>query len=306
MSRQCLFGRLIGEHRAIVRLTATAVLSLLLSACASTVHLAVDQQALDFGLQRLVVEGQPFRHVVYRPHRVTPGRTLHVYIEGDGVPWRQRTVIASDPTAFNNLMLRLMDRDPGPAIYVGRPCYFGLARDADCNPDVWTFSRYSRQVVDSMAAAIARQADGFDQLVLLGHSGGGALAMMLAEQLRRVSAVVTVAGNLNVDGWTSHHSYTPLHGSLDPSNRPPLPARIRQLHLLGERDRKIPPTIVESTLRRQSGATVWRFERYTHGCCWSDIWPDVLRWLRNEGSTGQLSQKLSGIVGDHAIHTQFQ
>lgn len=288
---------------------AATLLALWVSGCANTAYLAVDEQAAGFGLQRVEVAGEPFAHVVYRSAAERPGEVLHVYIEGDGIPWRHRTVIASDPTARNNLMLRLMNRDPTPSIYVGRPCYFGLLHDPACEPDIWTFSRYSPQVVDSMAAAIRAQAARYQKLVLLGHSGGGALAVLLAEQLPRVAAVVTVAGNLNVAGWTTHHGYTPLYGSLDPADRPPLPASVRQLHLLGARDRKVPPTLAEGWIAAQAGADVWRFDHYTHGCCWGDVWPRVLEWLRapQPASSGaEPVEQLSGVVADHAVDAQLQ
>ena len=38
---------------------------------------------------------------------------------------------------------------------------------------------------------------GYSELVLIGYSGGGALAMLLAERIR-VRAVITVAANLDI------------------------------------------------------------------------------------------------------------
>jgi len=258
------------------------LLLLLLSGCASKAHLVVEQQASRFGFQSRLVTGQPFQHKVYSRFGDSARSTLHVYIEGDGVPWRRRTVISSDPTSRFNMMLRLMNMDQAPTLYVGRPCYIGLAQSAPCNADHWTFSRYSEQVVDSMAKVIRSESAGFERLVLMGHSGGGALAMLLAERLPDVVAVVTVAGNLNVAGWVEHHEYTPLYGSLDPIDREPLPLEVAQLHLLGEKDRKIPPALVTKWIDSQLSATAWRFENYSHSCCWDLVWPRVLRWVRDK------------------------
>lgn len=301
--------RVCKRFAALLSKTAMAFVSLWLGGCANTAYLAVDAQAASFGLQRLEVVGEPFSHVVYRSAGAPAGPVLHIYIEGDGIPWRHRTIISLDPTGRNNLMLRLMNRDPSPAIYVGRPCYFGLLHDPACESDLWTFSRYSSQVVDSMAAAIRAQAPNAEQLVLFGHSGGGALAVLLAERLPRVTAVVTVAGNLNVAGWTAHHRYTPLYGSLDPSERPPLPAKVRQLHLLGQRDRKVPPALAEDWLAAQPAASVWRFDNYTHNCCWSSVWPRVLEWVSQpdvQPLRAQALQQLARVVADDAVNTQLQ
>lgn len=293
-----------------------ALICLLASGCANLSHRAVDARAAGYGLARKVVSGDTFQHVVYqRPGtRQTDAGTLHVYIEGDGVPWRFRTVIASDPTSRNTLMLRLMNLDSAPSAYLGRPCYLGLLDDPACEPDVWTFSRYSQLVVDSMAAAIRDAADPLDRVVLFGHSGGGTLAMLLAEQLPNVAAIVTVAGNLDVSAWTTHHAYTPLYGSLDPARRAPLPPRVRQLHLLGDRDKKIPPALVADLLARQPGATIWRFEQNNHSCCWEAIWPNVLAWVRQQSRRGIIAvdrgrsapQQPRRVVADNTIHAQLK
>src|SRR6266545_4164343 len=74
------------------------------------------------------VEGEGFAHVVYRPAGLRPdgGRVLHIYLDGDGTPW-ERGRPAPDPTPRAPLVLRLMALDPAPRVYLGRPCYHGLA-----------------------------------------------------------------------------------------------------------------------------------------------------------------------------------
>lgn len=258
---------------------AVCLLAALLQSCAKPAHVEVNRTASDLGLVRSIAHGKTFQHVVYQSQPRQSTNRLHVYIEGDGVAWRMRSVISRDPTPRNPLMLRLMGMDPSNTLYVGRPCYFGLVPDKACNPDYWTFSRFSDKVVKSMASVIREKSADYRSVVLIGHSGGGALAMLIAEHLRNVDTVVTIAGNLDIEAWTKHHGYTPLFGSLNPAARSPLSVQIRQLHLVAGRDEVIPPAIVNDWIARQPSAQRWVFEEYDHSCCWSEQWVEVLRWI---------------------------
>jgi len=272
-------------------------------------------------MQRSIVNSGQFRHVVYKRQPTlktdesyhagsttssAAGSTansdrLHVYIEGDGVAWRSRFVISEDPTSRNVLMLDLMATDSARSMYIGRPCYLGRSDDPGCESVLWTYRRFSNSVVDSMVTAIRKSAknnaaknSGEEvnrEIVLFGHSGGAALALLIAARLPQVHAVVTVAGNLDIDAWVKHHRFTPLFGSLDPARQPPLSSSIRQLHLLGARDSVIPPELVKGWIEAQPEARVWQFENYTHNCCWKQQWPKVLSWVE----TG-VSPVLSGAL----------
>ena len=48
-------------------------------------------RADDFGFERRLVRGSAFSHRLYiNPEALkTHGKTLHVYIDGDGTPWEQ-------------------------------------------------------------------------------------------------------------------------------------------------------------------------------------------------------------------------
>lgn len=222
--------------------------------------------------QTAVVRGERFLHRV-EVNDAADKRELHVYIEGDGTPWVRRTRIAGDPTPREPLALRLMEQDRAFSAYVGRPCYWGLARSENCEPRLWTSARYSREVVDSMRAVIRGLLDehGSRQLVLIGHSGGGTLAMLLAPRFEETTAVITIAANLDVDAWTSLHRYLPLHESLNPMELPPLPPRIRQMHLAGGKDDNVPPRLIANAIV---------FPHFDHHCCWVREWPRILRGLQ--------------------------
>ena len=223
-----------------------------IASCAGPAYLQINQKAEQLGFTRSTQSSTEFEHVVYVPKRNTVGDSVHVYIEGDGVAWRWRYFIRPDPTPRRALMLNLMGRDKGNAVYVGRPCYFGTVVDDRCHSDYWTFSRFSEKVVSSMAEVIAKQTARYNKVVLIGHSGGGALAMLVAEKLPGVVAVVTVAGNRDTEAWIAHHNYTPLRGSLNPAKRPPLNASVKQLHLVGSEDKVIPCLLYTSPSPRDA------------------------------------------------------
>jgi len=194
------------------------------------------------------------------------------------VPWVRRQIIATDPTPSEPLMLQLMAQDSRPAIYLGRPCYFGMARDSACNPWVWTHGRYSEQVVESMRAVLATlvNANSITSLVLIGHSGGGTLAMLLAERVPQVRLVVTLAGNLDIDAWTARHGYTTLEHSLNPARRPPLPHDIEQLHYVGKNDKNVPPEILEAAIKQQN-ARMLVLDGVDHRQGWDNYWTKILQ-----------------------------
>ena len=234
-------------------------------------------------LQRSWVNANGYEHLVYKQEMFSNDGLLHVYLEGDGLPWRFRFFPASDPTDSRSLVLPLMALDKGPAVYVGRPCYNGKATDRGCDPSMWTSGRYSITVVESMASVIEtiRMQTGARKIRLIGHSGGGALAMLIAQRID-VEQVITLAGNLDTDAWTNHHRYTPLFASLNPAKQAALPHHISQWHLLGGKDSVIPPRIVNHFIQTQTNALGVQIDHFDHSCCWASIWPRVVDSIRSK------------------------
>ena len=258
----------------------TIILVTLSSGCGNAVK-RMEQQAQTAGFRQLILTGDGFLHASYTNDANSGSSRLHVYIEGDGMPWLTRTRIATEPTSRHALILKLMMMDPEAALYLGRPCYNGMVDDRGCNPLVWTYQRYSQVVVDSMASALASylKQGPERELVFIGHSGGGTLAMLLAARFTNTRAVVTIAGNLDTETWSDYHDYDPLSGSINPAESNALGSHIRQIHYTGTEDRNIRPEFIEPVISRQENASLTIIPGFDHQCCWQSIWPDVLRQI---------------------------
>jgi hypothetical protein len=256
---------------------------LLLAGCASPADRARGF-AQRHALTASVIQGAQFRHEIFASSQRVD-EALYVFIEGDGSPWADDgTVAARDPTPLRPLALELAARTPHSVLYLGRPCYFHAHTDTACSPDLWTSARYSRQIVDSMAAATNRYAasGGFAHVILIGYSGGGALAILMAPQVPATRAVITIAANLDVASWVRLHGYLPLQGSLDPATQPPLSSSIEQRHLIGGRDANVPESLNARYLQTLGADRIWRYPTFDHVCCWVQQWPAILQRIERE------------------------
>ena len=253
------------------------ILLISLQACTLKSEL-LDTQASKLGLSKDIIQGEGFEHVIYFQQGVANSSTLHVYLDGDGQPWIQNRLVAKDPTPQNPLVLKLMSMDQAPSLYLGRPCYHGFSTATRCDASLWTSARYSMTVVASMEKAL-RQFMGhseYQEVVLIGYSGGGTLAMLLAPRIKSVTKVVTIAGNLDTDAWTSYHNYAPLKESINPARNYRTLTGIQQFHLIAKADKNIPYRLVKPFLDTQPHAKIFSWENFDHSCCWLKIWPDFL------------------------------
>jgi len=266
----------------LVTLGAAVIALAALGACRTPAERALSE-ARRLGFEARRIQGDPYPHVLLVrtppvPVAESAGPTT-VYLDGDADPGRVARRLPIDATPRHPVALELMALDPGPCLYLGRPGQLG----APAPLEAWSVGRYGDPVVHSLLAALQRSGlvDPGRGVVLVGFSGGGTLAALLAERLPGTRALVTVAGNLDVAAWTRSRGEPPLTASLDPADRPPLPARIVQIHLQGSEDRQVPGELASRFLSRQVSPSVQRIEGFDHDCCWASIWPDVLARVRS-------------------------
>jgi len=238
-------------------------------------------EALAPGWTRLVIDVQPFPIVGYLPP-ASPVRQglLTVYIEGDGLAFLGRRMVSPDPTPDDPLALRLAVLHPGGgAAYLARPCQFAMGRA--CDPYFWTLGRFAPEVVAAEDAAldVLKRRTGATRLVLVGYSGGGNIAALLAERRADVVGLVTVAGNLDHRAWTAMDRLQPLEGSLSALDAVETIAALPQAHFTGADDDVVSPDIVRSFVRHLPAARAGSLRvipGYDHVCCWAESWPATL------------------------------
>lgn len=194
---------------------------------------------------------------------------LTVVIEGDGQAHDGRGRPTTDPTPRDPVGRKIARAWPRAraVAWLARPCQF--VRDPDCTAADWTTGRFSQAAVTATDAAVdvLKSRTGARQVRLVGWSGGGTMAALLAARRQDVAGLVTIAAPLDVAAWTAWHGVTPLAG-LDPAREEF--AQIPQLHLIGAFDQVVPPALAKPAAERMAGSQGQvRVRQARHTCCWA-------------------------------------
>ncbi|WP_290975378.1 alpha/beta hydrolase [Herbaspirillum sp.] len=280
----------------IPRVLPAVSLALCLAACGALPSAAERREAAQalasqHGWQQERIAAGGFDLVAWRPARYAgsaPGaddERLTVYIEGDGLAWLNSSQPSDDPTPGNAMALKLALAQPrGNAAYLARPCQFTGTAAAGCDPAYWTGRRFAEEVVaatDQAIGILKRQA-GARRLALVGYSGGGGIAALVAARRRDVDLLVTVAGNLDHRAWTALHHVSPLTGSLNPADAADRLLQVRQRHFVGGKDAVMPVAIATAYAERYPPGQrpeVRLEPGFDHRCCWVEAWPGLWRGL---------------------------
>lgn len=260
-------------------------LSFMLAACAGAPapaerSAAAEDVASSAGFKTMTVSTARF-DLLARLRGAAKGGLLIVYIEGDGLAWERRDRRSSDPTPVNPLVMKLAAADPATSLaYLARPCQFTGGETArNCSSDLWTTARYSEDVVTSMDEALdaLKRDAGASKLALVGYSGGGTIAALLAERRADIVWIKTLSSPLDTDAFTSFHKVTPLSESLNPASNAASLAALPQIHYVGEEDDVVPAEINRRFLARMGETAcaelvVVRGMDHAH---WPDVWTSL-------------------------------
>lgn len=238
----------------------------------------VDVQKLASGahMSRHMVKAGKFHLTAYA--RITaPKAPMVIYIEGDGRAWQSRYEPSQDPTPRRPIALALAALDPASnVVYLARPCQF-TASDTACDSAYWTDKRFSPEVVASLNEAV----DYFvaigkpSAIHIVGYSGGGAVASLLAARRSDIASLRTIAGNLDTEALNRHHRVSPMPGSLNPIDSAGKLSQLPQIHFSGGKDDIVPPFIAKHFIDRQTAHHCIRhivMPDATHSTGWEEAW----------------------------------
>lgn len=254
------------------------LLALLLGGCADPGRHA-DELAQPAYLQRELIKTDGF--VLTGFYRITrPDLPLTLYIEGDGQAWQSRNQPSTDPTPHKAIGLALAASDPAANVaYLARPCQFTPMQDNPrCNAGYWTDKRYAEEVVAAMNQAVTHYAAAGQQVNLVGYSGGGALAVLIAARRHDVASIRTVAGNLDHAEVNRLHDVSPMPASLNAIDVARQVASIPQIHFSGTIDSVVPPSIAQRFVAAAGTrcASTYKVPDMAHESDWTQRWPELV------------------------------
>ncbi|MEC5386569.1 alpha/beta hydrolase [Uliginosibacterium sp. H3] len=263
-----------------LRETFVWALCVLVSACATDPRLHANAIARSADLRHEQIAAGPFLLTTYV--RISDvSRPLTVYIEGDGLAWRTRNQPSDDPTPRRPVGLSLAAADRSAnVVYLARPCqYIPLSASSSCDVAYWTGKRFAPEVVAAMNDLVTHymaRTPG-QRVDLVGYSGGGAIAVLLAARRQDVASLRTVAGNLDHDAVNRFHRVSLMPDSLNPADVVANVANIPQIHFTGSDDTIVPPAITRGFVTKVGACAQDKvIEGLSHEGAWDVLWPRLL------------------------------
>lgn len=254
-------------------------MAFLLTACAVDPATRADATAQSAGLQRERMQAGDFLVTAYARISRTD-QALTVYIEGDGFAWRSRVQPSDDPTPHRALGLSLAVADTSAnVVYLAQPCQFTpMSANPRCAVAYWTGKRYAEEVVASMNIAVSQYLQRLpgQRVNLVGYSGGGALAVLIAARRQDVASLRTVAGNLDHAAVNHVHGVSQMPDSLNAIDAVQRVAAIPQLHISSADDKIVPTSVIRRFVAAAGACAQLRIvDGLAHEDNWAARWPEL-------------------------------
>ncbi|MFM0212372.1 alpha/beta hydrolase [Paraburkholderia sediminicola] len=266
--------------RFIVALVGALLISVVVGCATLDRNAHADSLAGPAGLKRELINTDSFVLTAFSRISRT-GAPLDLYIEGDGLAWISRNEPSLDPTPSEALGLALAATDPAPnVVYLARPCQFApMAMNPRCGVPYWTSKRFAPEVVASMNEAVSQFAARVpgQRINLVGYSGGGALAVLIAARRADVASIRTVAGNLDDEFVNRLHDVSSMPQSENAIDFASRVAAIPQIHFSGADDTVVPPSVAQRFVNAAGVrcARALTVPDLAHNSDWSVRWPGL-------------------------------
>jgi len=206
-----------------------------------------------------------------------PALPTHIYLEGDGHAWNHFDQPSTDPTPQDLLVIDLMSQDHNAnLLYVARPCQFVWS--AQCQVTDWTDGRYSERMISAIQDAVLTYPA--SHRVLIGYSGGAAVALLLLNRVPNITGLITVAGNLDPDQFSAWHHVSPLTQSLPTQTALLASTTLPQRHWVGAEDDVIPPMLSSQMLAPITHSPVVQqriLPGTSHHDGWQAHWAEIIQ-----------------------------
>lgn len=210
-------------------------------------------------------------------------KPTNIYLEGDGFAFENVNKVSKDPTPIDPVAMTMATKDGtgNNVIYIARPCQYAF--DSRCDNKYWSTARFSKEVIVSIDFSInyLLQKNGIlnEKINLIGYSGGGAVATIIASIRKDVASIRTIAGNLDHDMVNNFHKVTPLYESLNPAFIADRISNIPQIHFTSQKD-DIVPSFIAGAFAKDVGnnacVRVFELEKPTHYSGWSENWKKLV------------------------------
>lgn len=220
------------------------------------------------------------------------GGIANIYIEGDDV----RTGIDPTPQTPVSLMLAAKDKAAN-VIYIARPCQYKgrfhafkqTSGEANgCSFEYTKTKRFAPEVIASYNSALdeLKRRWNITNFNIYGHSGGGAIAAILAAERNDILTLTTIAGIMDTDSYSArllepkHSKHLGFEGSLNPADSAATVKNIPQIHYVGDADTIIPTASLNAFMNMMGPTNCAQIEiikdaTYTEG--WTEKWPELLK-----------------------------
>lgn len=258
------------------------VICTLINGCAT--H-DIEKVTSNAAFEQQYIQTKPFKLASWIRINDKISDSVNIYIEGDGRVRKSYTQISKDPTPRAKTMLELAELDPAAkVVYLARPCQYSPDDlQTICDNKYWTDARYSDEVVSAMDQAInhIKHESNAAKINLIGYSGGGTIAMLIAARRDDINSIRTIAGNLDLTAMQQYYNCKPLAGSLDPMEITDKIKDIPQLHFIGAKDKTVPVHVVKNFQQKAQLASsqIIILPDIDHQHGWAKMWQELLEYV---------------------------